>query len=82
MKNFVMQRENDKSGVSGVGVVLEGTVFSNGKTVVTWLGKSDVQVKSLGIFDSYEDFLSVHVTSHPENITNIIWSDDPEYPQG
>lgn len=80
MKNFVMQRKNDKSGVSGIGIVLEGSVFTNGKTVVSWMGKSEVQVKSLSVFDSFEDFIRVHVSSHPENITEIIWAGEPGYP--
>lgn len=36
-RRFVMVRSHDVSGVSGTGVVAEGTVFSNGAVAYTWL---------------------------------------------
>ncbi len=36
-RRFVMVRSKDISGVSGTGVVAEGTVFSNGAVAYTWL---------------------------------------------
>lgn len=36
-RRFVMVRSEDVSGVSGTGVVAEGTVFSNGAVAYTWL---------------------------------------------
>lgn len=80
-KKFVMIRVNDIGGVSGTGHVLDGIQFSNGKVVVMWLGKSAVQASSIAIWDSFEDFMSVHVTSHPQNETKIIWEGEPDFPQ-
>jgi hypothetical protein len=37
MQTFRLIREVDVSGISGVGVVAEGCVFSDGTTVVRWL---------------------------------------------
>ncbi len=36
-RRFVLVRSKDVSGVSGTGVVAEGTVFSNGAVAYTWL---------------------------------------------
>jgi len=67
MKVFRMIRENDVSGVSGTGHILSGIIFDDGQVVVKWLSNAS----SIGVFRSYEDFLAVHVTSHPENKTRI-----------
>src|SRR5256885_979339 len=37
MRTFTLRREEDVSGVSGTGIVLEGTLFSTGVVVVHWL---------------------------------------------
>lgn len=37
MRRFVLDRSEDVSGTSGVGVVAEGVVFSNGWVAYTWL---------------------------------------------
>lgn len=71
MKVFKMIRKNDTSGVSGTGHVLTGIIFDDGITVVQWHSKSS----SIGIWKKYEDFLSVHVLSHPENLTEIVFHD-------
>lgn len=34
---FVLVRDEDETGVSGTGVVAEGTVFSDGTAVLRWL---------------------------------------------
>jgi hypothetical protein len=68
---FKMIRKNDTSGVSGTGHVLTGVVFDDGQTIVKWLSKTS----SIGIWKSFDDFLAVHVTSHPENKTEIVWGE-------
>lgn len=35
-RRFVLERETDVSGVSGVGVVAEGVLFSNGVVALQW----------------------------------------------
>jgi hypothetical protein len=79
-KKFVMIRVNDIGGVSGTGHVLDGIKFSNGKVAVAWLGKGPVQAASVAVWDSFEDFINIHVNSHPGNEAKILWEDDPEYP--
>ena len=37
MRRFTMRREQDVSGVSGIGNVLEGVLFSTGVCVIHWL---------------------------------------------
>lgn len=37
MKTFYLNRKQDVSGNSGVGVVAEGCVFDNGLVAMTWL---------------------------------------------
>lgn len=71
MQIFEMIRKADESGVSGIGKVLEGIVFSGGKTVVQWCveGKPNSTV----VYDTFEDFKIIHVYSHPTNGTEFNW---------
>ena len=39
MKRFVLRRDVDKTGVSGVGIVAEGVQSTNGVCVLFWLTK-------------------------------------------
>jgi hypothetical protein len=56
MRNFVLNRIIDDSGISGTGVVAEGTIFENGMTVLHWLGS----VSSLIIYASVEEMTQIH----------------------
>lgn len=72
MDPFTMYRTNDESGVSGTGIIAQGILFANGKVCVQWLcepAPGDTQIK-----DSMEQFLKVHVKSHPLNKTIITFS--------
>src|SRR5688572_14422046 len=73
MQTFRMVRAFDVSGVSGVGTVLEGVQFSTGTIVVHWL--TPPPRGSIAVFDSIEQFLSIHVSPHPENHTEILFDD-------
>lgn len=54
-----MYRKVDVSGSSGVGLVAEAVVFSNGRTAVSFLpGKVDIT--SVIVYDSLEDAQIVH----------------------
>lgn len=64
---FDMIRNQDVSGVSGIGKVATGIVFPDGSTNLRWLSDT----ASTAIFDSFEDFMAIHVNSHPENKTEI-----------
>lgn len=67
-----MIRHFDETGVSGTGVVLEGCIFDSGQVVVHWFGGT-AGCSSIGIYNSYDDFLNIHVRSHPSNKTQIRW---------
>lgn len=69
---FSMHRGNDESGVSGIGHVLDGVVFHNGKVVVCWRTAQS----SVAIYDSFEAFHALHIASHPTNETRLTWSED------
>lgn len=72
VKIFTMVRNEDESGTSGTGEVLEGVVFSTGKVAVCWKSKK-TPVYSVSVFDSYQDFERVHIGPHPDNKTEIKW---------
>jgi hypothetical protein len=76
MRTFVLRREEDASGVSGTGVVLEGTLFSTGTVVVHWL--TPPPRGSIAIFDSLDQLLSIHVRPHPENRAVLEFDDGVE----
>jgi hypothetical protein len=37
MRRFVLERTDDVSGVSGIGTIMEGVVFSNGQVAYSWI---------------------------------------------
>ncbi len=76
MRRFTMRREFDASGVSGTGLVLEGVQFSTGVVVIHWL--TPPPRGSISVFDSLEQFLSIHVRPHPDNVTRLKFEDGEE----
>lgn len=71
MKRFNLNRSLDASGVSGIGLVAEGVVFSNGQAVLHWVSeRTVVGVSSLVIYDSLTDLMKVH--GHNGN-TTVEW---------
>jgi hypothetical protein len=73
---FTLRRDEDVSGVSGTGVVLEGTLFSTGMVVVHWL--TPPPRGSIAIFDTLDQLLSIHVRPHPENRAVLAFDDGVE----
>ena len=73
MITFDVVRNADESGVSGTGKVIEGVVFSNGQCVVHWL--TPPPNGSVAVWPSFDDFLDIHVRSHPVNGTIIDFGD-------
>jgi len=73
LRPFTLCREADVSGVSGTGIVLEGVVFSTGAVVIHWL--TPPPRGSIALFDSLEQFLSIHVAPHPENRSILAFDD-------
>ena len=55
-RRFLFVRQEDVSGVSGVGVVAEGTEFTDGSVVLRWLSHT----ASFGVFSNMKAFLTVH----------------------
>ncbi len=76
MQRFTMRRDHDASGVSGTGCVLEGVLFSTGVVVIHWL--TPPPRGSISVFDSMEQFLSIHVVPHPHNHTCLVFEDGHE----
>lgn len=73
LRAFAIYREGDSSGVSGTGTVLEGVVFSTGAVVVHWL--TPAPKGSINVFDSWAQFVEIHLASHPENRASVLWAD-------
>lgn len=71
MRRFVLQRREDSSGVSGLGVVAEGIAFSDGTAVRHWLTAGG----STAVYHSAERVVDVH--GH-DGRTELLWLDlDP-----
>jgi|14_taG_2_1085336.scaffolds.fasta_scaffold01230_9 hypothetical protein len=51
-----MWRDEDETGVSGIGKVAEGVRFSDGKIALRWL----TSTSSTCLYDSYGDVLAIH----------------------
>lgn len=75
-----MTRKADASGVSGVGPVLEGCVYTDGPVYVRWTSATS-PAKSEGRYNSLAEFLAIHVNSHPTNDTIITFNDGEVYEQ-
>ena len=73
IRTFTVCRQNDETGISGVGVVIEGAIFATGQCVAHWLYPPPRG--GIAIFDSLNDFLKVHVLPHKENKTIITFED-------
>lgn len=71
MRRFHFLRLKDASGVSGVGIVAEGILFSNGKVALEWLSSH----ASTAIYDSITDVELIH--GH-EGMTKIVFDDEEE----
>jgi hypothetical protein len=68
-KVFYVYRLEDVSGVSGIGMVAEGTRFTNGKVAITWRG----EVASVTVYDRLADALRIH--THGDK-TRFYWAEN------
>ena len=68
---FHLLRLDDESGVSGIGWVAEGAVFSNGWAVLVW----PTGTPSLNFYESIEDVEAVH--GHGGRTRIVFDGDDP-----
>lgn len=69
IQRFHFERSEDVSGTSGIGIVAEGCLFSNGHVALTWLSPHP----SINIYESIRDVILIH--GH-ENRTKIIFDDE------
>lgn len=76
IRTFTVARQQDETGVSGIGVVIEGVEYATGQVVIHWLLPRPRG--GIAIFDSLNDFLKVHVFPHPENKTIITFENDEQ----
>jgi hypothetical protein len=56
MRRFVLVRSKDSTGISGTGIVAEGTVFTDGISVVHWIREP----YAMGVYQSIKDVIAVH----------------------
>lgn len=69
MRRFELHRDTDPSGVSGVGVVAQGVVFTDGVAAMRWLGGENSTV----VFDSIGALMRIH--GHA-GATRLVWLDE------
>ncbi len=68
MRRFVLNREVDSTGTSGIGVVAEGVQFSNGQVVIHWLS----QLEAINVYANAVVLEKLH--GHGGN-TSVVWMD-------
>jgi hypothetical protein len=73
MKLFYLDRAEDKTGVSGTGIVAEGIEFDNGKCAVSWRGKYE----TVTVYDSLETVEELHGHGGATRVV-VIGSIEPE----
>lgn len=69
MRQFVIWRSEDVSGVSGTGVVMVGAVLPDGKAVTQWVN-SPLGIVTTTVWDSVDEIETVHGHSSK---TVLIW---------
>jgi hypothetical protein len=73
-RRFILDRRVDVSGVSGTGLVAEGTQFSDGAVALRWPGRTPCTA----VWDSIDQVLAVH--GH-EGATVVRWLDPEPVPR-
>jgi hypothetical protein len=68
MRRFLLWRREDKTGVSGTGIVAEGCIFGDGTTVVRWRGPT----RTTTVHDGIESVARVHLHG---GATRVLWCD-------
>ena len=60
MRMFNLVRDEDESGVSGVGTVAEGVEFSDGTCAMRWHTKNPDKATSTAFYDNAADLIAIH----------------------
>lgn len=68
MRTFQLHRDEDETGISGIGIVAEGVQFTDGTCVISWL----TEHSSLGIYNDLQTLVSIH--GHGGR-TRVVWTD-------
>lgn len=68
MRRFELHRVEDKTGVSGTGVIAEGVEFGDGTAVLRW----KTQFRSTGFYASMTELEAIH--GHG-GTTKTVWLD-------
>ena len=80
IQTFTVARQADETGVSGEGVVIEGVLLATGQCIAHWLYPRPRG--SIAVFDSMNDFITVHIKPHPGNRTIITYDDGEQEKYG
>jgi hypothetical protein len=75
MRRFQLLRREDKTGVSGVGVVAEGVEFADGRASLCWL-KSALDPSRGGAIATFASVEEVRETHGHGGATVIVWIDE------
>jgi hypothetical protein len=67
-RRFTLRRDIDHSGVSGIGIVAEGVVWTDGRICLRWHGEAS----SINIMKSLEHMIQIH--GH-NGSTRVVWLD-------
>ena len=78
MRRFILFRIKDVTGVSGTGVVAEGTVFSDGLSVIHWLREP----YAMGVYQTLSDVIAVHGHEGGTQLRFIDEGEMTQIPQG
>lgn len=77
-RTFFLVRQNDESGVSGVGHVLDGIIWPDGQVNTRW--RVPEKPAETNVADSYEAWKQIHVSNHPDNKSLVVFDDGGEEP--
>ena len=80
IQTLTVARQADETGVSGEGVVIEGVLLATWQCIAHWLYPRPKG--SIAIFDSMNDFVTVHIQPHPANRTIITYYDGEQEKYG
>ena len=68
VRRFALERDQDESGISGVGRIAVGAQFSDGQCVLKWL----THVNSLAVYPNIDALVRIH--GH-NGLTRLVWTD-------
>jgi hypothetical protein len=72
MKRFVLQRDEDETGISGTGLVCEGVEFPDGTVAMHWLVG---EYRSTVVWDAAQGMEAVEAIHGHNGRTRVVWLD-------